>query len=225
MKGKFKPSLETIEEEYCFPDEVIYRMEGVFPRELNKHLLYYGERIKKWDSATHRQQLLGPHYYPRKHSRNDPNIRYSYDRSSSGLWEFISQQREKHPHETNKTNDIKEKLIQKHAILQQKLNIINKEEKPTKTNHYNNHTHKIWEQWGSPKHVMSADEVEKIYGTRHKRWDSRQHKNILIENSRKPMHYPFKHAKNDKSRRLSYENSSEGLRDFIKTRRLISSSS
>ncbi|EGI42075.1 conserved hypothetical protein [Escherichia coli TA280] len=224
MKGKFKPTLTTIEEEYCIPDEVIHKIAGIFPHVANENIQQYGERIKKWDSATHRQQLLGPHSYPRKHSRNDPSIRYSYDRSSSGLWEFISQQREILPYKTSNTDDIKEKLTQKHVIFQQNVKIISEENAIIKRS-YKNPVHKIWEKWESPKHVMSIDEIEKRYGSREKIWDSIQHKNMLFEKARQPMHYPFKHAKNDCSRRLSYENSSEGLRNFIKTRRFISNNS
>ncbi|ENM6298490.1 hypothetical protein AB8H92_005027 [Escherichia coli] len=225
MKEKFKPRLTTIDEEYCIPDYIIHKMAGLFPHEQNENRQYYGERIKKWNSETHRQKLLGPHHYPKKHSRNDPSIRYSYDRSSSGLWEFISQQREKHLNKTRNTDDIKEKLIQRHAVFQKNIKLINEDKPLIKQRDYNNPAHKIWEQWESPKYVMSVDEIEERYGVREKLWDSRQHKNMLFEKARKPMHYPFKHAKNDNSRRLSYENSSEGLRDFIKTRRSITNNS
>ncbi|HFO8988836.1 TPA: hypothetical protein ACHKG7_004796 [Escherichia coli] len=225
MKEEFKPSLATIDEEYYIPDDIIHKIAELFPHKQNENRLCYGERIKKWDSEVHRQKLLGPHHYPKKHSRSNPNTRYSYDRSSSGLWAFISQQREKHSNKISNTDDIKEMLIQKHAIIQKNITLTNEQKLITTQNNYNNPAHKIWERWESPKYVMSVDEVEEKYGVREKLWDSRQHKNMLLEKSRQPMHYPFKHAKNDNGRRFSYENSSEGLRDFIRARRLISSSS
>ncbi|STK46401.1 hypothetical protein [Escherichia coli] len=55
MKEKFKPRLTTIDEEYCIPDDIIHKMAGLFPHEQNENRQYYGERIKKWDSETHRQ--------------------------------------------------------------------------------------------------------------------------------------------------------------------------
>lgn len=46
MKGKFKPTLTTIEEEYCIPDEVIHKIAGIFPHVANENIQQYGERIK-----------------------------------------------------------------------------------------------------------------------------------------------------------------------------------
>lgn len=223
MKNQFKPTLATIEEEVDISEVIAFKAGAFFPygvmNNVGNNIVY----IKRWDSKSHRDSLLIPHKYSPKHSRNDPRVRYSYDRTSAGLHEFIEQRRKQMPLKS-KPKSISEQLSEKHAHYKNAYIKLTAKQHHLKDNKvvFTKENHEIWERWASPKHQVTLDEIEKEYGARVKKWDSIAHKNHIIEQATKPLTYPFKHAVGDKTRRFSYEKSSEGLRDFLKLKRLQS---
>lgn len=198
----FRPSLETITEE------------GISSNEVYRYITHNNLGSTKIDFNKHRENLFGPHKYTPKHSRDDPSIRYSMDRTSAGLHAFIKQQREKLQTPVKTVNKVTHSAIENGEIF------MNVTYNTSSNNHYlpNN---PVWRQWSSPGRVMTAEEINNDYGLRVQRWDSRQHKQNLIENSLKPTKYHTKSAVGDKTRRLSYENSSEGFRAFLKLKNKI----
>ncbi|HAK4778238.1 TPA: hypothetical protein H2C15_004578 [Salmonella enterica] len=194
----FRPFLDTIKEEQ---DTSI---------EIPKHTTSKNPEISKTDFNQHRQNLFGPHKYVKKHSRDDPANRYSLDRTSEGFHAFVKQQREKTRHIAN-NNDIKSTTKE----LVEYRNEIN----DTQISKNSSHPSSRWSQWSSPKIVMTPEEINNNYGLRIQKWDSRKYKEDLINNALKPITYHTKHAIGDKTKRFSYENSSEGFREFLKSKK------
>lgn len=194
----FRPFLDTIPEEQYTSTET------------PKYTTSNNPEINKIDFNKHRENLFGPHKYVKKHSRDDPANRYSLDRRSEGFHAFVKQQREKTRHLTN-SKDIKPTIKE----IVEYRNEIN----DTKISKISPPPSSMWSQWSSPKIVMTPEKINNNYGLRIQRWDSRQYKEDLINDALKPTVYHTKHSIGDKTKRFSYENSSEGFRDFLKSKK------
>lgn len=203
----FKPSLNTIfEEDYPLSSDdftTSFDSDGIIITSIQKG----------WDADEYREKLFGPHRYIPKCSRNDPTLRYSYDRTSVGLNHFIKQQREKMATSLKIRKNIN--IFNNGTIRQLPSFGSNIIRKPSQEMQYN----VTWEQWASPKKQVTPDDIIDRYGLRWQRWDSRKHKEELINKALQPTLYQFKHAVNDVSRRFSYEKSSEGFRAFLRSKK------
>ncbi|EFN2497848.1 hypothetical protein HIK39_003574 [Shigella dysenteriae] len=217
---KFIPTLSAIQET-DIPEPVVRRVGELWgSHNTNNESSDYGVLTKKWDTKEHRKRLLQPHKYPFKHSRSDPNVRYSYQNTSEGLRDYINQQRKKRESfQGEHKRSLKKELDCIHKCNKQRLVQITKSPKEMDCKPYSFITG--YELWCSPKHTLTQEEIDNIYGERQKKWDALSHKNKLISQGMKPTRYGHKHATGDKTRRLSYDKSSDGLRDFIKKQRSV----